>query len=91
MLTGAIVLICGLIDSCNTSIITRKYKHHKLLLLLSVTTGNISYFILFFILKTENIGFILIFGAFVGLCEIPSRGLMIALECEVAYPISKIH
>ena len=88
MVSGA-YLIVGLIGCAINSLIMQRFKRFKLILSVCSTLGVVFHFFLYVLVRQESIVPIVIFGGLVGLFEMPARGLIVAFECEVAYPVSE--
>ncbi len=81
-------MLAGLIGSAISSLIMNKYKCYKWILLVCVVLGVIFHLLLYIILYQGSIVPSIIFAGIVGFFELPSRGLIVAFSCEVAYPVS---
>ena len=82
-------MAAGIIGCFISSMLMNKFKTYKLLLVISVVCGVASYFFLFVIVRTQYVPLVFTSAALMGFFAIPSRGLVLAFQCEVAYPVSK--
>jgi len=88
VLAGATFLLSGLIGSAVNSVIMAKFKWFKGVLLTCVIFGVVFHFLLYIIIYNQQIALCIVFAGIVGFFELPSRGHIVAFQCEVAYPAS---